>query len=66
MCYKFTTFKSKFFEIINKSVKGQITSTSGADPGLSKKEGGGAPTSAEGASFLGGSGGMLPQKFLGI
>ena len=31
-----------------------------------QKKKGGVPTSAEGASFLGGSGGMLPQKFLGI
>ena len=36
-----------------------------ADPGFSKgKEG--APMSTEGTSFLGGSGGMLSQKFLKI
>ena len=35
-----------------------------ADPGFWK--GGGAPTSAEGASFLGGCGGMLPHKSLKI
>ena len=33
-------------------------------PRILKRVGGGAPTSAEGASFLGGSGDMLPRKFL--
>ena len=40
----------------------------GADPRFSKEGGGGGgePRSAEGASFLGGSGGMPRQKILKI